>query len=168
MDTIRLCDIVALPSDNCKNFRGIAFDGCYFYLTKPQDCSICIFKRDLTLVSCVQTDKPYTCICYDITEDCFWVSEDKKINILYKLDRKLQEIDCFQFRSPATTQILGLSYNCGHNSLTVAYKDFIVEISKEGECICILKEPCQGKYISVASIPPYYVVVLRDEKKTGN
>lgn len=163
MDTFEPRNAVALPTDLCKRYQGIAFDGCFFYLTMPQDCKIYRLHRDFTPSACFEVDKPYSSICYDSSENCFWASVDKLGIVLYKLNREMKEIDRLQIKGCAKpcAQIEGLSYNCEHDTLLVAFKDFIAEISKEGCCVRILQEICTGQYTGVLSIAPYYAVIRR-------
>ncbi|HPW00375.1 MAG TPA: hypothetical protein PLP20_04915, partial [Oscillospiraceae bacterium] len=98
MDTFEPRNTVALPTDLCKRYHGIAFDGCFFYLTMPQDCKIYRFRRDFTPSTCFEVDKPYSSICYDSSENCFWASVDKLGIVIYKLNREMKEIDRLQIK----------------------------------------------------------------------
>lgn len=157
---------VSLPMNCCNRFYGIAFDGCFFYLTAPQDCSIYKFNRYFKMIKIYKTDRAYNCICYDILENCFWVTAYKHHDIIYKLDRNMNEIDLLQVKNNqnACPPIVGLSYNCGEDTLLAAYKDYIAEISKESGQACTIHKICSGFYTGILSISPYYAAVYQDEK----
>ncbi|MDP4118117.1 MAG: hypothetical protein Q8873_02875 [Bacillota bacterium] len=161
MEYLEPYNIITLPSDCCKRYSGIAFDGCFFYVTLPQDCSIYKLDKDFKYIDCIKTGKPYSNICYDNTENCFWASSVNIRDRIYKLDCKLNEIDYLvicQIDSLCSA-IKGLSYNCLSNTLFVAFDENILEISKDGCHVEVIKKSCVGAFTSVLSIPPYYVTV---------
>jgi len=167
VDILDKCKEITLPTDCCKPYCGIAFDGCHFYLTMPRDCSICKFDKDFKPLDCIKTDRPYRSISYDSIEQSFWVSVNSDKSTIFKLDGKFREIDLIKLKCclKPSSQIMGISFNCAQNTLFVAYRDAVVEVSKDGECRVILGEPREGNFVSVLSIAPYLAVVKKDDKK---
>lgn len=165
MDELNLRAAITLPS-NCNNrFCGIAFDGCFFYLTAPQEFIIYKFKRDFTMAGSLRTDKPYNRVCYDNTENCFWAAADNCCDIIYKLDCDFKEIDLIHVKGcqKSCPQIAGISYNCEKDTLLIAYCDHIAEVQKLSGCACIIQQTCSGFYTGVLSAAPYYAAILQDE-----
>ncbi|MGB8452213.1 MAG: hypothetical protein WCD89_07755 [Anaerocolumna sp.] len=159
MDVLEPYRVLPFPTDCYMLYKGIAFDGCFFYLTMPKNCRIYKFDPDFRQEGIIETNKPYSCICYDNTENCFWASADKINTMIFKLDCNMKEIDLLQLGtfSIFCSNIKSLSYNCKNNSLFVAYKDFIAEILKDGESIC-LQETQRGYCNAILSIAPYYMI----------
>lgn len=161
MDTLEPCTVISLPTDYCRRYSGMAFDGCSFYMTLPQECKIYRFNRDLSPIGCFETAKPYTSICYDNTENCFWAAAEQPNCLIYKLNCRMQEIDLLQVivSEQPLSRIKGLSYFCGNDTLLVAFTDFIVEVSKESGACRVLQSACDGCFSGVTAIAPYYVTV---------
>jgi len=161
LETLDPSKMIALPTDCYKRYRGIAFDGCAYYLTMPQECKIYKFNRDFAPIECVDVCKPFSGICYDHTEGCFWTSVEELSVVIYKLDQDLKEIDRLQIKGcgKVCSSIAGLSYHCENNTLLVAFTDFVAEVPKDGSCICILQDACAGRYIGALSMAPYYAVI---------
>lgn len=161
MDILEPRNIVTLSTECRRRYEGIAFDGCFFYLTMPQECMIYRFNRDFTPAGSLGVERPYKAICYDSTENCFWASSDKSASTIYRLDCDLKETDRLQIRGCATDcmQITGLSYNCEQNTLLVAFKTYIAEIAKDGCCVRVLQSSSSCHYAAVLAIAPYYAVI---------
>ena len=163
MDSLEPSKVIALPTNLCERYRGMAFDGCFFYLTMPQNRRIDQFTQAFAPAGCHEVNRAYTCLCYDSTEHCFWACAEASCTCLYQLDCSLREIDRISLPScvGACSRIMGLSFNCANNTLLVAFPDLVVEITKSGVCGGILQDICGGTYVSVLSISPYYITVQR-------
>lgn len=163
MDTFNRHSEIALPADLRNRFCGIAFDGCFFYLTAPQECGISVFKRDFTLARSVVTGKPFSGICYDSTEKCFWATSGRHIDEVFKLDRSLNEIGRLQIKDcqKGCSGAVGISLNCENDTLLIAYKEQIVEVSKESGLCKVVQRTCDGCFTAVLSIAPYFAAILQ-------
>lgn len=163
MDLLEPYSIFSFPTDY-KLYKGIACDGCFFYFTMPKSCRIYKFSMDFLDKEIIEVNRPFSCICYDNSENCFWTSAEKINTLIFKLDCNMNEIDYIQFNSckRINSRIVGLSYNCEKNSLLIAFSESIAEISMEGGIIC-LQTAQRGCYNAVLSIAPYYVVSLLRE-----
>lgn len=160
MNTPPICSLFSLSTTGCQPYLGMAFDGCRFYLTQPQHCRIqtfnTYFQRQETILTC----RPYTCLCYDRAEHCFWASGEQPDSI-FKLNCHFVEVACLHIKNSASkcSPIVGLSYNCDNNTLLIAFTDSLLKITKDGCCICASETPRQACNRSVLSIPPYYITV---------
>ncbi|WMJ86549.1 hypothetical protein [Anaerocolumna sp. MB42-C2] len=154
-----------LPTDSYMLYKGGAFDGCFFYLTMPQNLSITKFDTSLRQMGVIKVNKQYSCICYDTIENCFWASVTNVNIFLYKLDTDMKEIDRIRINkcNRILGKISGLSFHCNKNSLLVTYRDSILEIQKNGDTK-LLSSTHKGYYTAALSIAPYYIVSLY----TGN
>lgn len=152
---------ITLSEECCKKYKGTAFDGEFLYLTLPQENNIHKFNMDFALIGCYAVNRPFAAICYDNTENCFWASDVKLNNTIYKLSRNMEEIGCIKIGKfeKSCSKILGLSYSNETNTILVAFMDFIAEISKSGQIVRILKEINTGSFSSVLAISPYFAVV---------
>lgn len=165
MKEIEPYKIISLAAKHSAKFRGMAFDGCFFYLTEPCEYSIYKFDKKFNLIQIIKTCNSYAGICYDSKENCFWAFTEKDPHCIHKLDCTLKKSDLIQLNSETTClPILGLSYDCDSNKLIAAYNDHIAKITKEGFSSCILKEDCKGDYEAVLSITPYYAVVHKTKR----
>jgi len=164
MEMLEAYKIISLNTNCCDKFSGITFDGCFFYLTMPQECNIYKFDQNFNQIDYFNTNRSYVGICFDHTENCFWASEDKAYSNIYKLNHKFKEIDQLKVKKNFSP-MKGLSYNCENNSLITACNDRIIEVSKDGDCICTLKDFSSGLYESVLSISPYHAVIWQDKSK---
>ncbi len=161
MDLLEPYSVLPFPTDYYMLFKGIAFDGSFFYMTMPKSRRIYKFNKNFNQEGIIEAKKPYCCICYDNTEHCFWASMDKINTLIFKLDRNLKEIDFIRIEncSRLYSNMKGLSYNCEKDTLLAAFTNCIVEIKKSGDTIC-LPSCRKGIYSALSSIAPYYVLSL--------
>lgn len=128
MDTPHLEELYFLELDGCK-YEGIAFDGCYFYLT-AQD-TICVFDLSMKKLHQIKTCQRFTSICYDPCFDCFWALSASRSQYAYRLNRMLSEIDRielpYQYGKPS-----GISCSEDDNELLIATGENLYSISKSG------------------------------------
>ena len=167
MDAFDPCGIITLPTENYNVFRGIAFDGCFFYLTMPKKRCVYKLTEDFDPIRVYYVNKPYAQICYDHKSNCLWATEDRRKNLIYKLDLKMNEIDRIQIMGcpESCSNIMGLSYNCEKNVLIAAYMKCVLEISIESSRSKVLLKLCEGCCTGVLSIAPYNVVAVKEERK---
>ena len=164
MDMVNPNSVIKLPVGLSQNLRGIAFDGRFFYITEPRDCVIHKFNRSFAAADSVEVNRPFAAICYDDKEKCFWVTEDKYNNAIFKLNHSLKEIGQLDIKTDKKFcgPIKGLSYDCEKNVLLAAYQDCIVEISKQDGRVNVLRGNSPGDYTAVLSIAPYYAFIWLD------
>lgn len=166
MDALSPHTTLTIPSDCHGSFSGIAFNGCFFYLTAPQESSIYKFERDFRIVDSIKINRPYDCICYDHVKDCFWVAEKKHDDMIFELDCNMKEIGQLRIKTyqKPCSPIIDLSFDCEKDAILAAYKDHIASVSKGSGRANRIRETREGFYTAVLSIAPYYAVVRQDEK----
>ena len=164
MEMMNPNSVIQLSVDHRQEFRGIAFDGSFFYITASRECVIYKFNRVFSAVDSIKVNRPYAAICYDAIEKCFWATEDKYNNIIFKLNHRLKEIGQLDIVMDKVLcgPIKGLSHNCERDVLLAAYQDYIVEISKLSGHVSILRGKRPGNYTAVLSIAPYYAFIWQD------
>lgn len=151
----------ALPQRCGFKYIGLAFDGCYFYLTCPYSYEITKFDKSFCEIECLETLKPYNCICYDPKENCFWAAVNACYNKLYKLNSCFQEIDAVTVDpiDNCGSVIMGISYDCFANCLVVAFTDGIVRFSPEfPEKFDVLETSCDSWTTGVLSVAPTLII----------
>ena len=165
MDVLEPFAVFPIPTEGCLLYKGIAFDGCCFYLTMPKSCRIYQFNTDYEQTNIFDVNRHYSCICYDNSQDCFWAVTDKITGVIFKLDHNLKEIDFIRINPGCRSNapIKSLSYNCEKNILAAAYSRSLAEITKEGK-IRYLQTSAKGYFSSVLSAEPYYITSML----TGN
>ena len=143
---------------------GIAFDGSFYYVTIPDECTVYKFDKKFTITECITIDKPIGAICYDTKEKVLWAALDKPYITIYKLSKGLKCIGSLEIKTEDKHKYLitGLAYNCMTDSLLATFQDRVVEISKRDGHTCILQKSHIGHYNAVASAAPYYSVISRD------
>ena len=157
-----------LPTLDNKPYLAIAFDGCYYYLTMPDDKIIYKFDTNFLPKGEFKASRTFNGLCYDSLEECFWATESSQFNKIFKLNAKLQEIDFISFENIKCNfrQMLGLSFDCAKNVLIVAFKDAVLEISKTGEAKPVAINFCPY-VLNVVSIAPYFAVAINNDEKQG-
>ena len=99
MNTLPICSFFSLSTTGCQPYRGMAFDGCRFYLTQPQHCRIQTFNACFQRQEAILTCRPYACLCYDRTEHCFWASGEQEADTIFKLNCHFVEVACLHIIS---------------------------------------------------------------------
>lgn len=146
------------------NYKGIACDGQFFYLTMPNEKKIHKYDQHFNLMEQYNVRRCYSAICYDNAENCFWASDDRHHGLLFKLNTSLKETESVPIRCDKRfSEITGLTWDCKTGSLFVSFSDFIVECSMDGHMIRMLQETDEGPLLGVLSICPYYAVVLEHD-----
>lgn len=151
---------------NHSKVNKFAFDGVHYYYTL--NCESCIGKVNSSCVSeqFLSTSKIYDCICYDTDEKCFWATTKNNYTTIFKLDCSMKEIDCIfiDTQGRITGNISSISYDCGNNSIYVAYPTYVLEVYKNGDYIIRYQQ--ENAYItSVFSLSPYYYVCVFNNEK---
>ena len=151
----------------CKCYEGIAFDCRFFYLTLPSENKIFKFSREFIFIKYYEARRPYAAITFDSIENCFWASDERTRDIIFKLDGDFREIGQIKISHCCAedSYICSLSHNCENDTILVAYENCILEVPKEGNPIRILQQSDCSIYLGVLSIPPYHVVIQSCRRK---
>ncbi len=168
MDLIPISCELPLPHPCGSTYKGIAFDGCHYYLTCPGCCEIVKYDLHFCQVETIKTNKPYTCICFDLGRNCFWAGTALAPYKLLQLDPCFREIDCISipycdgFRGVITA----VSYDCRRNGLFVCCANAILwfcpDAMTEYE---LLQTPCSAWNTGAVSVAPSYLVVKLQNTK---
>lgn len=114
---------VALPNGP-ERYLSIAYDGCWFYLTKQCTKEIIRLDHCFQEAGCFPTRRYYSCLCYDPHSCCFWASEDQCHSVIYQLDECFREINRLILRIPETHMsvgaITGISYDYEEKKLLLS------------------------------------------------
>ncbi|MCL2853073.1 MAG: hypothetical protein FWE20_08595 [Defluviitaleaceae bacterium] len=168
MDEVKK-NIITLDADGHKAFSGMAFDGCHIFATLPKEYAIYKFNPEFAAKGSYHTRRPYKAIAFDVREKCFWASAGSDVDKVYKLDRKLREVDRITLKidkKEICSPIAGLSYDCENDALLVAYPEIVLEADKTSGSVRILRRLCEGRFLAVLSAAPYYAAAYRNNKKT--
>lgn len=155
MNTVLIPDVtLTFSPECCKEYKGMAFDGSYFFLTVPSELKICKFSLDFILYCLIDTCRPYTSISYDNKELCFWAWSEDSAQTLFKLDRDMKEISSVQlYPSDASHPgITAVSYHRQTNTFLAAFTNTIAEYKKNGQFIRTLQEADNILFSSVLSV----------------
>lgn len=161
MELLQVLCKTALPSPCNPPYRGIAFDGCCFYLTCPDLCQIVKCDSCFCEVEYFETLKPYTCICYDLKENCFWASSNKHCNTVFKLNHCFHEIDCITIHPKACDALItGISYDCTKDCLLVAVANCILCVNTSGcQKEKLIQKTDSIWKMGVLSVSPSYMTI---------
>ncbi|MEG0545984.1 MAG: hypothetical protein RR552_02235 [Oscillospiraceae bacterium] len=162
MNSLQIFSKISLPTQCGSKYKGIAFDGCYYYFCNPQRCEIIKYNKSFCIVECIKTCRPYSAICYDKCEKKFWASSDCVAGEIFSLNSCFEEIDSVIIRSCECrcSIIMGLSYDCRNDCLIVGFTNCILAVSLT---VCH-KEKVLKKFnctwdTGILSISPSYVVI---------
>ena len=164
-----------LPT-NCKKYieqkdignlyKGITFDGCFFYITCPKTRRIYKFNKQFVKVDCFKTTMAYSRICYDIYDECFWATDSSLGNTVFKLDNKfnlISDID-IDFKDAHENKITGLAYNCATGSLIVTFSNRLISVDTRDNSIEVIKKFNKSIIKGVCSISPTLLVTyIKDD-----
>lgn len=157
---------VPLPIPCGDPCRGMAFDGCRYYLTGRCTAAVTVLDRDLRPVETVETARIYTALCYDPDRACFWAVSCRCPAVLFRLDRDLREVLRFALRPEhcRAEALTGVSFCCGSGSLLVSTPSQVLEVDPDARRIRPLwaDRDC-SLVLSLLCIPPYLLLcVLQD------
>lgn len=125
----------SLSSKCGTRYKGIAYDGCHFYLTASCKCKVIKLDSCYNEVECFDTCRCYTAICYDKKHCCFWAAAENCSSTIYKLNKCFEEIDSIKIhKEDICGDITGISYNCCDNSIAVAFITSIIVINIDKAC----------------------------------
>lgn len=155
MNTVLIPDVtLTFSPECCKEYKGMTFDGNYFFLTVPSELKICKFSLDFILCCLIDTCRPYTSISYDNKELCFWAWSEDSAQTLFKLDRDMKEISSVQLCpwDASHPGITAVSYHRQTNTFLAAFTNTIAEYKKNGQFIRTLQEADNILFSSVLSV----------------
>lgn len=114
-------------------FRGMAYDGFWFYLTVKNQPNIVRYDTSFKPVACFTTSRTYSYLCYDSREHCFWATVHHDSTSIYKLNDLFQEIDrrYITTRKTRGKKIMGIAYDPCSDKLFVSYYQFMVVVNKQ-------------------------------------
>ncbi|MEG1180099.1 MAG: hypothetical protein RSD42_06795 [Oscillospiraceae bacterium] len=168
MDLFEYMKEKAIHPECCETYSGMAFDGCNYYFLIPCMCKIIKYNQHFSHTNCFETDREYSCICYDYKECCFWAGSRECNNKIFKLDSCLKEIDCIKIRGckEATGVITGIAYHCCPDTLLVSFTGSVVEVNKKCEKAQLKYRACSILITGVCSVCPYYIITaIKDSKQ---
>ncbi|WP_455619442.1 hypothetical protein [Eisenbergiella sp.] len=155
MNAVLIPDVtLTFSPECCKEYKGMAFDGNYFFLTVPSELTICKFSLDFILCCLIHTCRPYTSIRYDNKELCFWAWSGDFAQTLFKLDRDMKEISSVKLCPCDASQpgITAVSYHRQTNTFLAASTDTIAEYKKNGQLLHTLQKAENGLFSSILSV----------------
>ena len=126
-------------------FNGIAFDGCWFYMTVSGEHKIMKYNKSFKFLESFDTSKSYTYICYDSREQCFWATVHSDATHIYKLNDSFELMDtlCLSMETVGGSDITGIAYNHNLDLLLISFEKGIDCIEKSSLTQRIL---VYGKY----------------------
>lgn len=152
-------DVIKIATENGKKYSKMTYDGHFFYFTLPKENKISKFNQECILTTCYDLNRPYSSICYDKTEECFWAWDERTNYTIYKLNMNLEEIGYIELCKCAAnnSKITGLSYNCEKDTIFISFSNSIAEFSKTGQLIKPLQKT--NNSCCILSIFPYYIII---------
>lgn len=145
----------ALELNAIHGFRGIAYDGFWFYLTVADENKIVKYDVSFNQIECFETCRCYTYICYDSIEDCFWATDREDSSCIFKLNNWFESIDKLEISIPGFRgrKVNGISQNCRTNKLFISFSNAIVSMDKHSSNECrILYGSCNKRIQGVTDI----------------
>lgn len=144
MTILQIHSVHALPGQHHTKYDGIAFDGVYFYCTVPGCSEIHQFDPCFSFCEPHHVCRPYSAICYDICNKCFWALPTGANHFICQLDCSLTEIGQIPLSLPVrpTTRLTGICYDSETNELRISAFNLLVRVC-----------PCRRQLISCKRIP---------------
>jgi hypothetical protein len=131
------------------SFRGIAYDGCWFYFTVKDEKKIVKHDMHFNQIECFITCRCYAYLCYDLMEDCFFATDSEDKSCIYKLNGMFEEVDKLDISIPeiGEKKITGISNNHCSDRLYISFSNAIVSINKHCLNDCRILFCCNNKRI---------------------
>lgn len=119
-----------LPSERQDRYKGLAYDGCRFYLTAYCTPEILQLDEQFHKTRTIRTNRCYTYLCYDPVAHCFWAAAEKCLFTLYRLSECFEELECIPLRAPGCRDgvVTGLSRDCCTGELVAAFASCLVRV----------------------------------------
>lgn len=119
-------------------FKGIAYDGFYFYLTVKDENVIEKYDISFNHIESFETCRCFMYICYDPFEDCFWATDRENSLCIYKLNTCFEPIDEINISIPGGRgkKINGIALNCKPDKLLISFTNMILSIDKCSLNVC--------------------------------
>lgn len=115
-------------------YSQMAFDGTHLYCCTGKSCKIYKLNCDGKRECCINTKRPYSSICFDCEEKCFWAIDPKCRNLIFKLDDCLCEIGSIKF--PCQDRLYkDIFYSIQNDMLLLCGRNAVVKVSKSGALI---------------------------------
>lgn len=114
------------------SFKGIVYDGYWFYLTVIGEYKIIKCDKFFHQIHCFETCRNYSNLCYDSREHCFWATQTGDLSYVYKLNQLFEQIDTIHISIPHEKGdiITGISYNYYSDMLMLTYAKMVVVVNK--------------------------------------
>ena len=123
------------------DYRGIAFDNNYLYVTVPNRHEIIRYNRCLEELNTYCVSRGYLSICYDNYYNCFWAISKNEKNKIYKLDNYFNEISYIYVKYNSCKHFyIEKIICCNKCELTICGEFGQIKIEKEEKCVYISEE----------------------------
>lgn len=128
----------ALELNAIHGFKGIAYDGDWFYLTVKDENKIIKYDVSFNQIECFETCRCYTYICYDSIDDCFWATARDDSSCIYKLNDLFEQIGILNITIPEfiRRRINGITHNSKSDQLFISFSNAIVSMEKHSSNDC--------------------------------
>lgn len=167
MDNINLNIVAPLNQRFNYLYKGLSFDGNYFYLTCPKMKLVYVYNKSHNMIGAFKVEYSFTYISYDNVDNCFWCCEKSNTNTLFKLNRNFMVVDKIVFEKCVSCNgdIKNISFDCFTNSIAVAFSNCILLINKKTHVSTSLIKSFKSIITGVVCISPTIVVSYIDGSK---
>ena len=167
MDILNLELIKTLPQNHHLLYKGMAFDGQFYYLTVPEEKMIYVMDNQYNFIRSHNVSRPFAAICYNNKKQCFFAVDIREKDYIYQLNNHLEEINYFYIDKPksTTSKIHNLSYNLNHDTLVVVYNEFVLELSDNHSIVHIIDDENINNYCQLTIFPPFHISIIQSKGK---
>ncbi|NLK36936.1 MAG: hypothetical protein GX299_02495 [Epulopiscium sp.] len=167
MEFLEYIEEAQLPVNSYDSYHSMAFDGDYYYFLLPYQARTVKYNSNFEKIGSVPLRRKYSCMCYDFNYACFWAASAKYGNKIFKLDNKLNEMDCIVFEEYQTIDKVITSISCDpcSDSLFVSFSDQVLELDKITGQYKVLKQTSEEWITGIVSLGWGLMVVSFIEDK---
>lgn len=153
-----------LPVSGGAPYLGLAFDGRRYFLTVQGRREMVVMDGEFSPGAVLETERPYTALCYDPDRACFWAASDTWEGAVFRLDGAAREVDCLMLEGLG--RVTGLSYDCGSRQLLLARGNRLLRLDPEArKAVCLRQERGGAIFCTVLGLVPYILcTVLREHR----
>lgn len=123
-------------------YRGLASDSLYLYCTVPDHKEIHRYDSCFNNRKVYSVCRPYTSICYDICDQCFWALANDAEACIFQLDLDFQEMRCMSLSFPGveSLRLTGISSGPSAAELFVSTTHLLAKVDKKSERLSPIKK----------------------------
>lgn len=116
------------------NIKSFTVNHCDFYFLDCSGCKLIKWSPSAQKIETITLEQKYLCICYDPSENCYWVIPECEPHLIYRLDTCFHEVGHIAIKDTCPQRPpLGLCCDGCGNGLWICYSSQLAFVEKCGD-----------------------------------